>query len=320
MKKIGVFTSGGDSPGMNACIRAAVRTAIFNQVEVVGINRGYQGMIENDMFPMPSRMVSNIIQRGGTILRTARSKEFMTFEGRKKAYDNLKSIGVEGLLCIGGDGSYTGAKQFYEDFGMPTIGAPGTIDNDIYGTDFTIGFDTAINTALDAIDRIRDTADSHNRVFFIEVMGRHTGYIALASGIAGGAEAIMIPEEKNDLSKLISLFNNSKKAFSIVVVAEGDEDGGALKLAEILKSHIPDFDPKVSILGHIQRGGKPSAFDRVLATQLGNAGVEALLAGKKNKAAGLVNNEVVFTDFQDAITKKKVLNPRLLRLVDILNV
>jgi 6-phosphofructokinase 1 len=319
MKKIGVFTSGGDSPGMNACIRAVVRSAIYNGLEVYGIRRGYQGMIENDIYQMDSRSVSNIIQRGGTMLRTARSKEFMTPEGRKTAYDNLRMHGIDALVCIGGEGSYTGALQFYKEYGIPCIGAPGTIDNDIYGTDFSIGFDTAINTALEAIDRIRDTADSHNRVFFIEVMGRHAGYIALAAGIAGGAEDILIPEKKNDWDRLLHLFSFSKKAFSIVVVAEGDEDGGAAKTVEKIKQHIPDFEARISILGHIQRGGSPTAFDRVLASRLGNAAVEALLQGKLNKAAGLINNQVVLTPFEDAISKRKELNPELLRLVDIFN-
>jgi 6-phosphofructokinase 1 len=320
IRKIGLFTSGGDSPGMNACIRAAVRTAIFNGVEVAGIFRGYQGMIENDIRTITSRDVSNIIQRGGTVLKTARSKAFMTPEGRMQAFENLKSHGIDALVCVGGDGSYTGAKLFEEETGIKCMGAPGTIDNDIYGTDFTIGFDTAINTALEAIDKIRDTADSHGRAFFIEVMGRHTGYIALAAGIAGGAEAVLIPEQLNDNAKLISLFQESKKAFSIVIVAEGDEDGGAVKTVEKIKQVIPDFDPRITILGHIQRGGSPTAFDRVMATRLGNAAVEALMRGESCKAVGLVNNQVVLTSLADAITLKKKLNPELLRLIDVLNV
>jgi 6-phosphofructokinase 1 len=320
IRKIGLFTSGGDSPGMNACIRAAVRTAIFNGVEVAGIFRGYQGMIENDIRTITSRDVSNIIQRGGTVLKTARSKAFMTPEGRMQAFENLKSHGIDALVCVGGDGSYTGAKLFEEETGIKCMGAPGTIDNDIYGTDITIGFDTAINTALEAIDKIRDTADSHGRAFFIEVMGRHTGYIALAAGIAGGAEAVLIPEQLNDNAKLISLFQESKKAFSIVIVAEGDEDGGAVKTVEKIKQVIPDFDPRITILGHIQRGGSPTAFDRVMATRLGNAAVEALMRGESCKAVGLVNNQVVLTSLADAITLKKKLNPELLRLIDVLNV
>ncbi|MFN6083112.1 MAG: 6-phosphofructokinase [Bacteroidota bacterium] len=322
MKRIGVFTSGGDSPGMNACIRAVVRTAIYNGIEVMGIQRGYQGMIENDIDFLTSRSVSNIIQRGGTILKSARSKEFMTPEGRSKAFRNLKDIGVDGIVCIGGNGTFTGAKLFFEEHGIPSIGAPGTIDNDLYGTDFTIGFDTAINTAVEAIDKIRDTADSHGRVFFIEVMGRHTGYIALAAGIAGGAELILIPEKQGQWKDVAAMFageTKSPKAFSIVIVAEGDEEGGAIKIVERLTKEIPDFDPRVSILGHIQRGGSPTAYDRVLASRLGNAAVEALLAGETNKMAGLVNNQVVLTSFDEAINNSKPLNPGLLKLVDIFN-
>jgi 6-phosphofructokinase 1 len=321
MKKIAVFTSGGDSPGMNACIRAVVRTAIFNKIEVTGIIRGYNGMVEDDFMEMDSRSVSNIIQRGGTILKTARSQSFMTKEGRKQAYDNLVKRGIEGIICIGGNGTFTGAKVFYEEYGIPSIGAPGTIDNDLYGTDFTIGFDTAINTAVEAIDRIRDTADSHGRVFFIEVMGRHAGYIALAAGIAGGAEVILVPESTNDWQKLSDYFirDKSKKAFSIVVVAEGDEQGGAYKIVDKLRMQIPDFDPRVSILGHIQRGGSPTAYDRVLASRIGNAAVEALLRGETNKMAGLINNQVALTSYDDAINKTKQLNADLLRLVDVFN-
>ena len=321
MKKIAVFTSGGDSPGMNACIRAVVRTAIFNKIEVTGIIRGYNGMVENDFMEMDSRSVSNIIQRGGTILKTARSQSFMTKEGRKQAYDNLVKRGIEGIICIGGNGTFTGAKVFYEEYGIPSIGAPGTIDNDLYGTDFTIGFDTAINTAVEAIDRIRDTADSHGRVFFIEVMGRHAGYIALAAGIAGGAEVILVPESTNDWQKLSDYFirDKSKKAFSIVVVAEGDEQGGAYKIVDKLRMQIPDFDPRVSILGHIQRGGSPTAYDRVLASRIGNAAVDALLRGETNKMAGLINNQVALTSYDDAINKTKQLNADLLRLVDVFN-
>jgi 6-phosphofructokinase 1 len=320
MKRIGVFTSGGDSPGMNACIRSVVRTAMYHGLDVVGIKRGYQGMVEGDMELLTSRSVSNILQRGGTVLRTARSAAFMTKEGRQQAYQNLKQMDIDGLVCIGGDGSYRGAIKLFEECSIPVAGAPGTIDNDIFGTDYTIGFDTAINTAVDAIDRIRDTANSHNRVFFIEVMGRHSGYIALASGIAGGAEAILIPEEMNDYQKLVHVLRDSHKAFSIVVVAEGDEGGGAIKVVELLKKHIPNFDPKVSVLGHIQRGGKPSSFDRVLATRLGNAAVEALLSNKVNMAVGIRDNNIAYTDFESATTKEKVLNPELLKLIDVLNV
>lgn len=322
MKRIAIYTSGGDSPGMNACVRAAVRTAHYRNIEVFGIRRGYAGMIDNDIFPIDSRAVSNIIQRGGTILKTARSKEFMTAEGRKTAYNNLKAHGIEGLICIGGNGSFTGAKLFHEEYGIPCIGAPGTIDNDLYGTDFTIGFDTAVNTAVEAIDKIRDTADSHDRVFFVEVMGRHAGYIALAAGIAGGAESILIPESSEDWHKMLDLFmgeNKSKKAFTIVVVAEGEEHGGAMQIVDRLKEMDANFDARVTILGHIQRGGSPTAYDRVLASRLGNAAVEALLNGDSNKMAGLRNNVVVLTPFDDAINKTKHLNPDLMRLVDVFN-
>lgn len=324
MKKIAVFTSGGDAPGMNACVRAVVRTAIYNNMEVVGIMHGYNGMIKGgeEFVPMTSRSVGNIIQRGGTILKSSRSEEFRTKEGRKKAYDNLVAHGVEGIVCIGGNGTFTGAEIFYNEFGIPSIGAPGTIDNDLYGTDFTIGFDTAINTAMDAIDKIRDTADSHGRIFFIEVMGREAGFIALASGIAGGAEVILLPEVKEDISEVIQFFKDrqtSKKSFSIAIVAEGNYEGGAFSISDRLKKEIPNFESRVVILGHIQRGGSPSAYDRVLASKLGNAAVEALLKGEKNKMAGLINNRVVLTSFHDSIYMKKDLNPDLLKLIDIFN-
>lgn len=319
MKKIGVFTSGGDSPGMNACIRAVVRTACYNQLEVMGIMRGYQGMIENDIIPMNSRSVSNIIQRGGTILKTARSAEFLTPEGRKQAVQNLKAQGIEGLVCIGGDGTFRGAKVLYEEHGIPSIGTPGTIDNDVYGTDFTLGFDTAVHTALDAIDKIRDTAESHSRIFFVEVMGRKAGDIALWVGTAGGAETILVPEAKNDWPAIINMFRRSPKSFSIVIVAEGDEDGGAYEIVERIQQHLPDFDPRVTILGHIQRGGSPSAFDRVLGSRLGVAAVEALMKGELNKMAGVVNNQIVLTPFGEATSTPRILNPELLRLIQILN-
>ena len=324
MKKIAVFTSGGDSPGMNACIRAAVRTAIYNQVEVVGIMQGYKGMIEGgeNFIPLTSRSVGNIIQIGGTILKTSRSKAFMTPEGRKIAYDNLMAQGIEGIICIGGNGTFTGAEIFYNEYKIPSIGAPGTIDNDLYGTDLTIGFDTAINTAVNAIDKIRDTADSHGRVFFVEVMGREAGFIALASTIAGGAEIALLPEIKEDYTEIFKFFkgiNNSKKSFTIAIVAEGNDEGGSIAIVEKIKKEIPDFDPRIVILGHIQRGGSPTAYDRVLASRLGNGAVEALLAGRKNEMVGLVNSQVVLTSFHDAIFTKKNLNPGLLKLIDIFN-
>jgi 6-phosphofructokinase 1 len=324
MKKIAVFTSGGDSPGMNACIRAVVRTAIANNLEVCGIMQGYKGMIEGgeNFVEMNSRSVGNIIQRGGTILKSSRSKEFMTPEGRKKAYDNLVAHKIDGIVCIGGNGTFTGAETFYNEYGIPSIGAPGTIDNDLYGTDFTIGFDTAINTAVEAIDKIRDTADSHGRVFLVELMGRHAGFISLAATIAGGAELVLLPEVNEDHSKVVNFFKgrtDSKKSFSIVIVAEGNVEGGAFKIDEMLKAEIPNFESRVVILGHIQRGGSPTAYDRVLASRLGAGAVEALLKGEKNKMAGLMNNKFCLTSFYDAINSKKELNPDLIRLVDVFN-
>lgn len=322
MKRIGVMTSGGDSPGMNACIRAVVRSAAFHGLEVVGIRRGYQGMIENEMALLEVKDVANIIQYGGTILKSARSKDFMSYEGRKKAYENLKSNGVEGLVCIGGNGTYTGAGIFYKEFGIPSVGAPGTIDNDLYGTDYTIGYDTAVNTALDAIDKIRDTADSHNRVFFIEVMGRDSGFIALNSGLAGGAEGILLPEILNDLDDLIRHFDNKskrKKEFSIIVVAEGETEGHAFQIAEKFKSRFPDNDIRVSVLGHIQRGGKPTANDRILASTLGNAAVEQLMAGNTNVCVGVVNHQVNVISYELAINSRKSIDPTLWNLSKILS-
>ncbi len=325
MKKIAVFTSGGDAPGMNACIRAVVRTAIYNQVEVMGIMQGYKGMIDggDNFIQLNSRAVGNTIQRGGTILKTSRSTEFMTAEGRKKAHANLLKHQIEGIVCIGGNGTFTGAEIFFNEYGIPSIGAPGTIDNDLFGTDLTIGFDTAINTAVGAIDKIRDTAESHGRIFFVEVMGRDAGFIALAATIAGGAEIVMLPELKEDLSSMIAFFkdrSSSNKSFSIVIVAEGNYEGGAAAITSTLKNEIPGFESRVVILGHIQRGGSPTAFDRVLASKLGYGAVEALLKGEKNKMVGLLNNKIVLTGFNDAINRKKDLNPDLLKMIDVLNV
>lgn len=324
MKKIALFTSGGDAPGMNACIRAVVRTAINNGVEVTGIINGYTGMIEggDNFIPLNSRSVGNIIQRGGTILKTSRSPEFMTPEGRKIAYTNLVEHKIEGIVCIGGNGTFTGAEIFYNEYGIPSIGAPGTIDNDLWGSDFSIGFDTAINTAVNAIDKIRDTAESHGRIFFIEVMGRDSGYIALAATIAGGAEIVMLPEIKEDYHTIIQFFKErtiSKKSFSIVIVAEGNFEGGATAITNLLNKEIPGFESRVVILGHIQRGGSPTALDRVLASKLGYGAVDALLKGEKNKMVGLINNKISLTSYEDAITKKKELNPDMLKLIGILN-
>ena len=324
MKKIAVFTSGGDSPGMNACVRAVVRTAIYKGLEVYGIYRGYEGMIEGDIKRMQSHSVSNIVQRGGTILKSARSMEFKTPEGRKQAYDNLKAHGIEGLVAIGGDGTFTGAKVFFEEYGIPTVGCPGTIDNDLYGTDYTIGFDTAVNTALEAIDKIRDTAAAHDRIFFIEVMGRDAGFIAVESGIGGGAEFVMVPEAKTDLDFVVKSLKNLRKSksSSIIVVAEGDDAGNAQTVMEKVKTKLndPTKDFKVTTLGHIQRGGNPTARDRVLASRCGMSAVEGLLAGYKFHMAGVVNQEVVFTPFADCIGKTKPLNEDHLKLMKICSI
>jgi len=323
MRRIAVFTSGGDAPGMNACLRAVVRTAIFHGLEVYGIKRGYNGMIKGNLFPMQSHSVSNIIQTGGTILKSARSKEFMTPEGRKKAYQQLKIFDIDGLIAIGGDGTFTGASVFFEEFEIPTVGCPGTIDNDLYGTDYTIGYDTAINTSVEAIDKIRDTADSHNRVFFIEVMGRDSGYIAIKSGISGGAEVVMVPETRTSIDDVIKTLKSGyerNKSSEIIVVAEGDEEGNATEVAQKVRERMPELDLKVTTLGHIQRGGSPSARDRILASRLGIGAVEGLMNGEKNVMAGLIHNELAYTPFKDAISKDKPIHPDLLRMVDILSV
>ncbi len=322
MKRIAVYTSGGDAPGMNACIRAVVRGALYHEVEIYGIRYGYDGMIRGDFKELSSHSVSNIIQKGGTILKSARSEEFRTPEGRQKAYDNLKKHEIEGLICIGGDGSFTGAKIFYEEFGIPCVGAPGTIDNDIYGTDFTIGFDTAVNTAIQAIDKIRDTADSHDRIFFIEVMGRDSGYIAIRSGICGGAEMVLVPETATSVEEVINTLKKGKsrsKTSSIVVVAEGDEMGGAMELAAMAREALVDADIRVATLGHIQRGGAPSAKDRILASRMGLSAIEGLLNGRKNVMAGVMKDELVYTPFEHAVTIEKTLSPDLLRMVNIFN-
>lgn len=323
MKKVAVFTSGGDAPGMNACIRAAVRGAIYYKTEVFGIRYGYDGMIKGNIFQMNSHSVSNIVQKGGTILKSARSAEFRTKEGRQKAYEQLQKFGIEGLIAIGGDGTFTGAKVFYEEYGIPTVGAPGTIDNDLYGTDITIGFDTAVNTALAAIDKIRDTADSHDRVFFIEVMGRDSGYIAIQSGIGGGAEIVLVPETLTSIDDVINTLTqgwNRSKTSSIVVVAEGDEEGSAFEISQKVKKIIPDKDIKVTTLGHIQRGGNPSALDRIMGSRMGLGALQGLLNGEKNAMAGIVNDKLVFTSFEDAITKNKPLNTDLIDMVKILSI
>ena len=291
IKKIGVLTSGGDAPGMNAAIRAVVRAAIANDLEVMGIMQGYQGMINNEFVPMDSSSVSGILQLGGTILKTARSMEFKTPEGRQIAYDNLKSHNIDALVVIGGDGTFTGARYFGMEHEIPIVGIPGTIDNDLYGTDYTIGYDTAINTVIDAVDKIRDTATAHSRLFFIEVMGRDAGFLALRSGIASGAEAIIVPEIQMDIEKLDLFLQTGfkkKKTSSIVLVAEGEKNG-AISLAKRVEEIHPEYDVRVSILGHLQRGGSPSAFDRVTASLLGVKAVEALLDDQQSIMVGIVN-------------------------------
>jgi len=323
MKTIGVYTSGGDAPGMNACIRAVVRTAVYNGLSVKGIKRGYEGMISGDIINLDRQSVANIIQRGGTFLKTARSEQFMTPEGRKKAFKQLQKHEIDALVCIGGNGSYTGAKIFTEEFGIPCIGLPGTIDNDLYGTDYTIGYDTAINTALDSIDKIRDTAHSHERVFIVEVMGRDSGFIALDVAIAGGAEGALIPEDQKDWEKVIQHFDKPgrrKKSFSIIIVAEGDEQGGALVLEKKLMEIYPDLKIRSTILGHVQRGGSPSARDRILASRLGFEAVNALLAGEKSITVGIVSDKVKFTQFEKAIYGKKSVSKSLIHLAQVLSI
>jgi 6-phosphofructokinase 1 len=322
MKKIAVFTSGGDAPGMNACVRAVVRTTLRRGYEAVGIFRGYQGMIEGDFWAMEAHSVSNIIQLGGTILRSARSQDFRTPEGRAKAYANLRANDIDGIVAIGGDGSFTGARIFMEEYpDIHMVGCPGTIDNDLYGTDYTIGYDTAINTAMNAIDNIKDTANAHDRLFFVEVMGRDAGFIAMNVGIATGAEAVLVPESKTDVNNLIDTLNSNysnKKNSSIVVVAEGDESGGAFKLAEEVKKHCP-YETKVTILGHLQRGGRPTCMDRVRSSRMGVAAVNALLEGKSGVMIGEINGEIVHTPFEQAIKYHNEINPMLLEMVDILS-
>lgn len=323
IKKVGVLTSGGDSPGMNAAIRSVVRTCAYHNIECVGIYRGYQGMIEGDFKEMGPRSVNNIVNKGGTILKSARSKEFMTPEGRKKAHANLLKEGVDALVVIGGDGSFTGGLVFNKEFGFPVIGIPGTIDNDIYGTSHTLGYDTALNTVVECIDKIRDTASSHNRLFFVEVMGRDAGHIALNAGIGAGAEEILIPEEDLGLDRLLESLQKSKasgKSSSIVVVAEGDKMGkNVFELKDYIEQHFPEYDIRVSVLGHMQRGGAPSCFDRVLASRLGVKAVESLLEGKSNYMVGLLQDEVTLTPLEMAIKGHYPIDMELLRVSDIMS-
>src|SRR5450432_3101663 len=321
VSKIGVLTSGGDSPGMNAAVRAVVRTGIYNGLEVFGIMRGYSGIIENDIIPLHSRSVANIIQRGGTILKTARCKEFFEYEGRSRAHANLKKLGVNGLVVIGGDGSFRGAHKLSGEFDIPCIGLPGTIDKDIAGTDFTIGFDTAVNTAVEAIDKVRDTADAHDRLFVIEVMGRDSGYIALHSGISTGAENILISERRTDIEDIIKALaekHGRKKLVNIIVVAEGEEFG-ATEIAKIITERMPDQEVRVCILGHIQRGGAPTCFDRLIASRMGYSAVECLIEGRFNVFVGIVNNRMHYIPLDEAVKKKQKISQEWMKIVRILS-
>ncbi len=322
IKTIGILTSGGDAPGMNAAIRAVTRSAIFNGFAVKGIMRGYKGLITNEIVTFTSRSVSNIIQQGGTILKTARCSEFRTPEGRQLAYDNMKAAGIDALVVIGGDGSLSGAQLFAQEFDVPIVGLPGTIDNDLGGTDKTIGYDTALNTIMEAVDKIRDTASSHERLFFVEVMGHTAGYLALNGAIATGAEAAIIPEMRTEVDQLAELINQGfrkSKNSAIVLVAEDPSTGGAMGLAQRVKEEFPQYDARVTILGHLQRGGSPTAVDRILASRMGEAAIEALLQGQRNVMIGIKNSEIVYVPFTKAICHKEDIDRSLLDLVGILS-
>jgi 6-phosphofructokinase 1 len=323
IRKIGVFTSGGDAPGMNAAIRAVVRACTYYKKDCFGIVRGYEGMIDGDIVKLGARSVGNIIQRGGTILKSARSQAFRTPEGRQKAFENIKREGIDALVAIGGDGTFTGLHKFFEEYKIPSICIPGTIDNDLPGTDYTIGYDTATNTAVEAIDRIRDTALSHNRLFFVEVMGRNSGYIAINSGIAGGATAVIIPEENmsfDDLFNLLGADKETSKKSNLIVVAEGSKIGDANALAKKVAERSSYFDIKVTILGHLQRGGSPTYFDRVLASRMGIAAVEGLLQGQNDVMVGIKDNKIVYNDFKMIMANKHDIDPESLRIARILSI
>ena len=323
IKCVGILTSGGDAPGMNAAIRAVTRTAIYNGMEVKGIYRGYKGLITGEIVPFKTQNVSNIIQMGGTILKTARSAEFMTAEGRKQAYEKLCEEHIDALVTIGGDGTLTGARIFAQEFDFPIVGIPGTIDNDLFGTDTTIGYDTALNTIMQAVDKIRDTASSHERLFFIEVMGRDAGFLALNGAIASGAEAAVIPEveiEKNSIWETIQNGFRKSKNSSIVLVAESELTGGAMGIAERVKANFPQFDVRVTILGHVQRGGSPSAIDRIIASRMGEASINALLEDQRNVMIGLQNEQIVYVPFSKAIKKDKPINKDLMETLRILSI
>jgi len=324
IKKIGVLTSGGDAPGMNAAIRAVVRSAIYNHITPVGIIKGYKGLVDKDFRTMESHSVSKIIELGGTILKSSRLPEFGTDKSlRQKAFDNLKEEGIDALVVIGGDGSFRGANLLFEEFGLPVVGIPGTIDNDIYGTDFTIGFDTAINTAMEAVDKIRDTADSHNEVFLVEVMGRDAGFIAIYTAIATGAEAMIIPEAHSDVESLCRYMEKERrrnKTSGIAIVSEGSELGSAEEIAAQINERLPQYKTKVTTLGHIQRGGSPTTKDRVLASMLGNAAVEALLEGKSGIMVGLKGGDLSYTPFHEACSKHNPVNKKMLEVAKILSI
>ncbi len=323
IKKIGVFTSGGDSPGMNAAIRAVVRASIYHGIEVEGIFQGYDGLIKGDFKRLNVRSVAKILGRGGTILKSARSDEFMHSEGRQVAFDQLKARGIDALIAIGGNGTFMGAHVFHEEFGVPVMGIPGTIDNDLFGTDYTIGFDTATNTVVEAVDKIRDTANSHNRLFFVEVMGRDAGFIALKAGIATGAIAVLLPEVEQSIDDLVATLERgaeSNKTSSIVIVAEGDANGGAYEVARKVNEKYSQYETRVTVLGHIQRGGTPSQFDRVLASRMGVAAVEGLLHGHDDYAVGIVNENVVYTPLLQASTEKVSPSEEEIRISQILSI
>jgi 6-phosphofructokinase 1 len=323
IKCIGLLTSGGDAPGMNAAIRSVTRAAIFNGIRVKAIYRGYKGLITGEIIEFQTQNVSNIIQQGGTILKTARCMEFMTVEGRKQAYDTMKKEEIDALVVIGGDGTFTGARIFAQEFNVPIVGLPGTIDNDLYGTDSTIGYDTALNTIIEAVDKIRDTASSHERLFFIEVMGRDAGFLALNSALASGAEAAIIPERETKVDQLEELIKNGfrkTKNSSIVIVAESDITGGAAGLAERMRIEHPEYDVRVTILGHIQRGGSPSAYDRILASRMGVAAIDALMDEQRSIMIGIVNDVIVHIPFTKAIKDDKPVNENLLGVLQILSI
>lgn len=320
---IGVLTSGGDAPGMNAAIRAVTRAAIFNGIKVKAIYRGYKGLITNEIVEFQTQNVSNIVQQGGTILKTARCEEFRDKEGRRLAYDNMKNNGIDALVVIGGDGTFTGARVFAQEFNIPIIGIPGTIDNDLFGTDSTLGYDTALNTIMDAVDKIRDTASSHERLFFVEVMGRDAGFLALNSALAAGAEAAIVPERETQVDQLAELINNGfrkTKNSSIVIVAESQVTGGATGLAERMNKEYPEYDVRVTILGHLQRGGSPTAYDRILASRMGVAAIDALLDEQRSIMIGVVDNEIVHVPFTKAIKDDKPINENLLGVLQILSI